>query len=103
MYKCVYRESQNIFRGFAAAFGAFFVLFFCFIGNILDGEHPTQLWLDGFQQPMKMASASLEDGIPASNTTDSSYPRLGSVPQDHWKHLHWAVTKPATTDLHVHQ
>lgn len=72
------------FWGIFCVFGVFFL----FIGNILDGEHPTQLWLGGFQQPMKMASPSLEDGIPGSDTMDSSYPRLESVPRDHLKHLH---------------
>lgn len=84
MYVCVYECMyiyffiQNIFRGSTAAVAFLLLIFnflFLFIGNILDGGHPTQLWLGGFQQPMKMASVNLEDGIPASDTMDSSYPR----------------------------
>lgn len=52
---------------------------------------------------MKMASANHEDGIPASDTMDSSCPRLGSVPQDHLKYFHWDIIIPATIDLHLHQ
>ncbi|KAI6071640.1 Thyroid peroxidase [Aix galericulata] len=52
-------------------------------GNILDGEHPTQPWLDGSHQPMKTDSANLEDGIPKFDTMESSYPWLESTPLDY--------------------
>lgn len=59
-------------------------IFLCFLlffpGNILDGEHPTQPWLDGSHQPMKMDSVNLEDGIPVFDTMESSYPWLESIP-----------------------
>lgn len=59
-----------------------FFWFSFFPGNILDGEHPTQPWLDGSRQPMKMDSVNLEDGIPAFDTMESSYPWLESIPRE---------------------
>lgn len=91
----IFRIIQS-WRFFVHYFSLFF--FFFFPGSILDGEHPTQPWLDGSYQPMKMDSVNLEDGIPAFDTMESCYPWLESIPCETL-----AINISATKSLNLHQ
>ncbi|KAJ6665905.1 hypothetical protein lerEdw1_001377, partial [Lerista edwardsae] len=63
---CMTRKYRHIT---GACNNSYFKLFIC-KGAILDGELPTQVWLDGFLQSMKMESVSPKDGILASYIMD---------------------------------
>lgn len=93
----IYSEAHDGFGFTAVILGGF--VFFLFPGNILDGEHPTRPWRGGFHQPMRTDSANLEDGIPASDIMESSYPWLESAPQDRLKHTGLEPCLPPQTSF----